>query len=341
MSEIAYLFGAGASKEVLPVVKDIDKNFNEIIDFLKVEGEKILPDTFFEGLVLKAPEVKSMSEYFNEIVAEMEWLAKEISNHATIDTFAKKLHIKREFEDLKKLKRALSIFFILIQAKKQKPDSRYDTFFASILDNRNVFPNNLRILSWNYDYQFELAYSYYSGKYDIRSNQDILRIVTKHLRSTGPEGFGIYKLNGTTAIYSSDGRIHGAFLDDFRLKVNSTYLLELIKNFVLLKYGKDTHPTMSFAWEVERSSEESIIKMALESIKTTNILVIIGYSFPTFNKRIDSEIFSSMTGLTKIYIQNPSANELKERVKAMFKLDDKIEIIPISDVTQFFIPYEF
>ena len=60
-----------------------------------------------------------------------------------------------------------------------------------------------------------------------------------------------------------------------------------------------------FAWEDEAVSR---IKSVLESYNDATILVIIGYSFPYFNKRIDAKILASMPNLRTIYIQVASSD---------------------------------
>ena len=73
----------------------------------------------------------------------------------------------------------------------------------------------------------------------------------------------------------------------------------------------------------------------------STILVIIGYSFPFFNREVDNRLISSFVNSDnslKIYIQDPSVNEdqisfLKER----FEITN-IDIEAIRAVDQFFLP---
>jgi hypothetical protein len=61
----------------------------------------------------------------------------------------------------------------------------------------------------------------------------------------------------------------------------------------------------------------------LKTTQDTEQVVVIGYSFPFFNRQTDREIFGSMANLTKIYVQdmmafiesyhrNPSKHRLEE-----------------------------
>ena len=69
------------------------------------------------------------------------------------------------------------------------------------------FPKQIRIVSWNYDYKFELSYSAYSGLNSLEVNQEKLGVYNKYgKRNLGTDRFSIAKLNGTTQPASSDGR---------------------------------------------------------------------------------------------------------------------------------------
>lgn len=132
MNKITYLFGAGASKNALPIVNEIPDRIEDLVNFLIRDDLKLGDDSKFN--LLDARVEKSKREYQIEMITTLEWLMKECKRHASIDTYAKKLFLKRDNRTLKKLKIALSIFFVFEQARN-KPDNRYDTFFASILNN--------------------------------------------------------------------------------------------------------------------------------------------------------------------------------------------------------------
>ena len=57
-------------------------------------------------------------------------------------------------------------------------------------------------------------------------------------------------------------------------------------------------------------SNIDVIKKYATSIEDADILVVIGYTFPFFNREIDRMIFSQMECLQKIYIQDPNANNI-------------------------------
>lgn len=79
----------------------------------------------------------------------------------------------------------------------------------------------------------------------------------------------------------------------------------------------------------------------------TDVLIIIGYSFPFFNRKTDDEIFKDFVWGTdkRIYIQDPNAEEIREFLIERFwpnfiTINDK-RITPIKNVKSFFIPTSF
>ena len=73
----------------------------------------------------------------------------------------------------------------------------------------------------------------------------------------------------------------------------------------------------------------------------TTILIIIGYSFPFFNRDIDRGILNRMKNLNKIYVQVPEKdhNAIKERLESL--RSDLPEIAFIKDIELFYIPFEY
>ncbi|MGH2565345.1 MAG: hypothetical protein ACRDE5_12570, partial [Ginsengibacter sp.] len=264
-------------------------------------------------------------------------------NHASIDTYAKKLFIKKKYEMLKKLKVTLSVFFVFTQCLNNY-DKRYDTFFASIL-NRNSFtlPKNIKIISWNYDFQIERAYAEYTDDYRVDSTDSSLNIQSKFSGHNFVEdGFCICKINGTANI------VQPSFSSSFQYTeaLNSTLDIKSIESalrnyaFLLFSNQSDCLPALSFAWENDNTTENNIITKTKAITKETNILIVVGYSFPFFNRHIDREIIGGMNNLEKIYLQAPDAKNLVERFESVRPDIDIKKLIPRFDVEQFLLPNE-
>jgi hypothetical protein len=58
--------------------------------------------------------------------------------------------------EIQQLKLTISKYFAIKQMVKNARDNRYLPWLVSIM-NRRIFPDNVKIISWNYDFQVELA----------------------------------------------------------------------------------------------------------------------------------------------------------------------------------------
>lgn len=340
MNKVTYIFGAGASRHALPIVSEMPDRMKSLIERLESGDLKLDGNSTYNDSDPRL--TKTNREYQLEMISSLKWMAKESQNHASVDTFAKKLSIKKNFEDLKRLKIAMSVFFIFEQALN-KADFRYDTFFASLLTSLSNFPDNVRILSWNYDYQFEIAFSEYSDENDIRLNQSLLKVTSKYANSKEYNGFGIYKLNGSTELGVNHGNPHHyeRHMYATNLKVPVDKLLnQVTRGFAVATYLDNIfYSSLSFAWE-EELSKTSIIAKAIENTEDTVSLVVIGYSFPFFNREIDRKIIGGMNKLKRVYFQAPDAEIMKERFQEIKDDLTGVELLNKYDVGRFFLPNE-
>lgn len=334
--KIVYLFGAGASKNALPIVEEIPNRIDSLLILLNDVNYELSRTEKFENLQLNAPKVKY--EYQRELINSLEWLKIESSRHSTVDTFAKKLTIKSDYKNLKKLKIALSVFFVFEQLKN-KPDSRYDSFFASIHSSLYRFPKNIRILSWNYDSQFEISYSEYTEMKDLLHLQNSLPVRFKNGDSINSDGFCIYKLNGNLGFSTNNGWDQYHYASYTQAEINKEIVEQIVKQFTAATYFREITPNFSFAWE-ENKSNSSFFEQIQNEISDANILVIIGYSFPFFNRDIDRALINNMTQLEKVYFQSPEAENIVQRFEAVRADMSRIEKVLINDVKQFWLPNE-
>lgn len=177
MSKIVYIFGAGASfgkrdkdhniLEGLPIIDELAFRINKMINKIRINDTEI------------NSQHKATSKQVDTLIENLEWLKTASENHKTVDTFAKKLFVTKNAVDYNRLKNALSAYLTLEQLFN-KPDSRYDAFIASLLGSTiDDFPKDVSILSWNYDCQFEIAYSEYLGKVGLNEIWKKLNIANK------------------------------------------------------------------------------------------------------------------------------------------------------------------
>jgi len=204
----------------------------------------------------------------------------------------------------------------------------------------------MNVLSWNYDVQFEMAFNQYTSSTNFISGQDMnqLRIARKNDLFIDPisyeDGFCILKLNGSALGYTKDeGRTKVYFNSE---NIGRSFLNFMNSSIeIFFKYGldKEYDSTLSFAWEF-KSEISPILNAARFSVKATTILVIIGYSFPIFKRKIDRTILQNMRKLRKVYIQDPNAEGVKDGFLAIRDDIEDHNIVLHKSTNQFLIPKE-
>ena len=348
---ITYLLGAGASANCLPVINELPIRLRHLRDELRANSVNF-PEDIDENLL----------KCIDEILIDIE-------SHTTIDTLAKKYYLTGKLEKLKRLKKVLITYFQYEQSfiegiirkstLKEVPDKRYDSFIATIIDNhiKNLsLPNNFKIITWNYDIQFELAYQeYLNDKTHLEIQKVIQAIPSTEFISDEftPDinKFMLIRLNGIAGCNKS-------LLDKGKaLKFQDTFsrgkFLNAVKDFFLSLPEEDIK-LLNYSWEKNEEFELAhnkliqIQEIAKKIMFETNILVIIGYSFPLFNRSVDKELVCSLQShlVKNIYIQDTPerAKEMKDLIIDSFEnLQQMNEESPhkikeVSYTGQFFIP---
>jgi hypothetical protein len=319
---ITYLFGAGASCGALPIVNRIPQQLADVAK--ELEAISLSYDDRFERI----PGGKQAEFYKECLCADLKWLSDEASKHASVDTLAKKMFLSGSTEQMLRLKGALAAFLSLKEAATPT-DQRYDAFYASILKKSlGDFPSQIRIVSWNYDGQFEKSYKEFGGR------EDALNITSKYenFYSVKP-GFHIYKLNGVAGYVEGregPGRIFRYYSK--ALPLGQELVSEVCYHYAAGFSLSGRRTAISFAWE-----DSEYIRHVADQIENTSILVVIGYSFPFFNRDVDRALFSRAS-LRKVYYQSPDAKDLSERFLSVSPESDAI--VPITNCDQFYLPNE-
>jgi len=320
MTRITYVLGAGASAKALPLIKR-NKSTNKL--GLSEELKRFI-DTNVSFI----------------LSSNVGWDSRDIDNirditdgcikFGTPDLFAKFLLETGDEVGYKILKNLLSSYFRHEQEIKQCLDVRALAFLTTISKDESL-PPNVRLLSWNYDSQIEIAAARLkkvrnSGNKTIKGFSCWPNLSDGNVDSSTPF---LCHLNGVAG-YTYSKR-------DFHTKNDTHYDL---------KYNEAKELLLSFAWEDNSNSPKEIfyegrLEIAKSICSDTEILVIIGYSFPFFNRKIDQELFNWMKPtLKKIYFQDPFSNG--HHLVSQFNLNNQIEsnIFHIENTDNYFIPYE-
>jgi len=324
-----YILGAGASHPTLPLAKDMSKS---LVKFMNTIGSVRTNQTIVSH---------RDRDYVNTLYEDLTNMIKNSSRHQTIDTYARMLSLTHKEQSYKQLCELLTLYFLYEQSFKST-HNRYDHFLATVLKEDSLkIPDEFMFLSWNYDFQFEKAMSLYldNASYIDCANQ--LNLVSANAGNQTQFDASFIKLNGTAFFpppYNSGVNEFGMFREYANEIKSIKYIIDLYVN--ICQDSQSVSSSLSFAWSKNKGM---VIETNKERLQNTKILIIIGYSFPYFNRSIDLQIIKYFTGLDKIIIQAPSdyASQLESKIKAMWPHHYEPPTEIVTDISQFFIPYEY
>jgi len=322
----------------------------------------------------------SKKENLKGLVVKMKKILESARTHQSIDTYAKMLFLQKETEKYEEVKRFLSVFLIFEQIgfitdrfridkfvkdlekrnvmENSIPnfnsfnvhiDKRYDQFFAALLRNCEKaetlqMPSNLNLISWNYDSQMELVLQKYAQVEYFLDVGEYFKLYPRgqsfESSQTLAEDSLIIKINGSCGLETDVSEWYFTAPDSTTLILPFLSLLGKILDPQQEELF-ETKLALSFAWDDGNSSPGFVLDICRDKISKSSSIVIIGYSFPVFNREIDKQIFSKLREGTKIYIQDLPGNINSVIHAAKSIMPDGIEPIPIDKVDQFYLPFEF
>lgn len=354
---ITYLLGAGASYHSIPVVEAMKDRMEFFINMcgdtmplafglensFKMDSPNI--DTSYYGKI----ELSNILDKYRSIL-------DETLKHRTVDTYAKKLFLRKEEIKLNLLKEFLCLYFAFEQAidnrkivkgksYKNLPqesqqsildnlncclDYRYDVFLASLLGKDMKLPDNVNIISWNYDHQIELAYMDYA-LCTFNEAKTHLKIYPHDKAENGQ----IIKLNGSANQFILNDKVH-AF--EYYLSKNDLYI-DIIHEITTPKsLSEKGEYALNFAWE-KTPIQKKAISLSKGIIEKTDELIIIGYSFPYFNRSVDIDILSNCNASTiKVQCLHSDFKGIKQSLLDIWGEDISSQIHYHDDLSQFYIP---
>ena len=222
----------------------------------------------------------------------------------------------------------------MIEQVTYKADMRYDAFLANILTDKCQIPDDITILTWNYDSQFEIALRTYLPQL---SNLLISPICLSTYESSDLHvRYKIFKINGSATFSDEKPISRFCTADEQKLSERS------IRREILWYYGNgNLQSNLSFAWD--KSFTDYFYHTIAKEVEDAITLVVIGYTFPYFNRETDRKLLSRMGNLRNIIIQDPNAEALIQNVQAVFpdyNTFKGISIQPEKHVESFIIPRE-
>jgi hypothetical protein len=338
MSEekITYLLGAGASAVVLPLIKKNDNGRLGLSD----ELENFVNDG--------GGPISAIDSLTAQDLDQLRSITKKCRTFGTPDLAAKYYHETKDWDNYRRLKRLISYYFYSVEGSPNSTgagfegrnlDPRVVPFLTTISSNGKL-PGTVRMLSWNYDTQIEIGANFLKGVPGRSNDFDSEFFVWPYCSKstdTKDKNYFLLHLNGYCGPNYSAKSLAGE--EPAGLDMHSA-----------------AEPLLSFAWEDDDSYDKRTftrrrLELAKQMIDKSTILVVIGYSFPFFNRKIDAELFNAMKKtLKKIYFQDPKLDG--QFLYSQFGLHKTItpnqmsfglrvtEIVHIQDKSQYYVPFE-
>ncbi len=357
--KIVYLLGAGASYNSLPIIETMVPRMLYYLEYLvqlfpkyHLEISEYL-DLCKEMKFFKTPDTLAKQRFLTN--------KNDFSVKKLLTTFLIFEQLKKEDETYKFYHKKFVIDALDDEIKSgwaslnnftNQLDSRYLSFFATILkSNSNKFPHeklpkNISIISWNYDLQVEYAFQkFFSESFcEAQRSLSCFPALTHHDKKLPPffssrmltddycPEFGLIKLNGSAGYKVKDS---DTLYDPLKHSTNRETMEMLLK---ALLEPRDSGNVLSFGWEDTNLVREAR-DIAKEKIKEASTLVIIGYSFPDFNREIDRELFEDKK-FEQVYLQDPKAADIKQKLDGVNQwMRDSTQVETQTD--SFIIPRQY
>jgi hypothetical protein len=336
MKELTYILGAGASYQSIPVVKTFVQRF-----------------AVFQGHLWGAiQEGYFDSKNYSEIDQLGKEFANAIASHQSFDTFFKKLFHLGQKDKILQFKKILNLYFLwehLVEPKAEDDkdafqktasiDKRYDALIAALLkpiEGKAELFCKVNFISWNYDMNLLASIKQY-----FYPNDTYAALFEKLQEKSRAE----WIFNEKLTVVNMNGFFYSHLFDGCTTlqglgwkEMLSLAIKNWTDNDMILQ--KDAE-RIRFAWEGMSENLDKPLKhveLAREKVRNSNKIVVIGYTFPLYNRLADFYYGYEMIPSWKDkFVQDPDSNVIADRVKAEF-LHGNGYIGSISDCESFYVP---
>lgn len=333
--ELTYILGAGASYQSIPVVKTFADRFDIFMQKMEV---------FSRG---------NSSYKQQDVYAVGTDLLKSFREHQSFDTYFKKLFHTNQETQIQIAKKYIHLYFLWehtnsveskqpekIFWKESTVDKRYDALIAGLLrpekGNCSVFTNT-NFITWNYDLNLLSSIKNY-----YYPNENFADFISK-IQTTDPFEWNI---DNQIKVVNMNGYFYSSLFDNLKLISNGenrAFIDKKINNGYFSTANKDLDSErIKFAWEMDNNANKTI-EIASTFINNSKNLVIVGYTFPLYNRLIDSAYLIARSFLGKnnsVFIQDPNADKIKDNFANILKPNYSYNrfVQPITDCDNFFVP---
>lgn len=376
MAKITYLLGAGASFNSCPILNKQAEAMIFVANYDLITKGSSTSGFYFNDL----KELDLISGNKNSILWRIGYFGKKALEFGTIDTYAKKLHLQKAKRELNLLKMSVSVFFDLwenfyetrywnFEAKYierrtdgvpvptkayEKIDKRYISLFSIFLErNQEVIKmsKNVNFITWNYDLQLEQTFKLFAGDRQCKNIDDVNNCFPYQKGRSSKVKNKVFHLNGHRGYYDYDkvsegNRTRQGTVDTIQKENYEEFWKLHLDLYVEVERRNASYDKyINYAWEQELS--DAFFEDISNVLKETEILIIIGYSFPLFNRLVDEFLLDQIgeSNIREIVYQDPNAS--MEMLNTVFQNENlenmhrgpKITIR--KETNQFYIPNNY
>lgn len=360
--KVVYLFGAGASYNAIPVVSGMGMRLKTFLNYFKHYREY---------------EDKKIADAEDNIEDKWYSLVEDVIESYSIDTLARRSWLSNDTKRLSEIKQLIGAYILweqivkpdyssfidfiekssMLSAHYKESTNRFNYFWdGSIIEDETIRDKDIKLKNYDYRYESLLSviadkpyklsdrYSFVSWNYDNQVEIAINRIFNL-------EGFS--NRDGSDNEGWKDQKMHAILGNNF-VKLNgsasnSNFDFEPISRFNTSRKNKELgriykfltgkenfDHRILFAWE---ESMEFDRKRALSLLKEAKHIVIIGYSFPEYNRQIDKQLIeAATTGLNKEIVVQDREDNIERIVSRINSIRPNLKVRRNTDLNQFYIP---
>ncbi len=342
MKKVTYLLGAGASFYACPILAALNEKMISVAKMLIVLHQQLVPNNF-----RNREEFKKHDMFY--WIWQMGYFGEKGKEYGTVDTYAKKLWLNGNYKELRDLKTSISLFFTIWEQMKASPenfkvefdaiDKRLIALVAALTErgeNNTKLKDNVHFVTWNYDLQIERAFRMFCA--ERTEWEDIAELLGYSSFSKTP--LSVCHLNGYHAHYTVEIREADGSKTKKEMpitdRVEGETLKEVFESVMTFKdsitrESIDFTGHINYAWENDNAQSNNARERAKEIFRQTDELVVVGYSFPSFNSEVDRLLFNELSmERVKVIYQDPKATV--ERIKGLIDIPtDRIKPEPNTE----------
>lgn len=312
LADTVYLLGAGASCHCVPTIQNFT---NQLQQDFNLDGGL--------GTVLQVNFIEEFNRFY-----------PALTKHRSLDTFARLLFLQGKTSEYQSFKSFLDGY---ISARSLfYDDLRYNAFLADLgvkPKDQIEFSSKISLFTWNYDFlpEKELLFANDNPNWNaVFERVTHFNGVASGLHCIGEKGIGLLK------------ELKAGYNERFQKLDSYTLLVKKV-----IKDVKEGSSLIRFAWENSDEELEKIRSKLTQKIRDATNIVIVGYTFPFYNRLIDETLLHEIGEKNKIVLQDKDLNSAEALISQLELLNEhrglkdiKKRLKPYENANSFYVPFD-